>query len=640
MHDRRDVRRRVRSLAVDERRVLATQLLHERIFSDGDGARRPGAGPRAAAGAAPPGSCRGGRRPARGRARRACTGPRSRGRRASRADRATATSAGRTRTARRVGGDVRARRGRASPPGARDVPSATTPSLRYSSPKRAKSRAVAYDVRRPDERAGRRRSAAVAPAIPAGPNSRSRSSASIRRGRRRADRRRASPMIRADDVRRAAGVVPHRARAAGRGAAPRRTRPCRPVPDAEQHLEAVADRRRRRSPRRTSQPGAHLQQVEQRDRRLVGARPPGTGAGAVESSRPSATRMPTAAWVMLLAMLQRDQRRVGRDRSAGAEDVPAARRSARRRPRRVQDHQRQRDAVRRVGGEQPVGDARIDRRPSGTGPCSPIGAADRSAPCADLPSHWTPMRARPTPRRPTSRSSTTSHPGWSRGCTSSARRRSATGTPGRSDIDIVAVTAEPATDEDAGVCVTAHALLAERQPAARTSTARTSPGATWSSSRPPACTGRGCSTAHVHHDGECFEINPVTWYTLATLRARGPRPVARAAGHRPRHRGADPLRRRQPAQLLGGVAAQIRDALGTPGGEPPAPTSRVVHARAAAPAPHRVHRRRDVQARRRRARPGRRARRAPPGHRRRARGARHGRRGRRRPRLARRTAPT
>ncbi|MGZ6986890.1 MAG: nucleotidyltransferase domain-containing protein, partial [Ilumatobacteraceae bacterium] len=34
--------------------------------------------------------------------------------------------------------------------------------------------------------------------------------------------------------------------------------------------------------------------------------------------------------------------------------------------------------------------------------------------------------------------------------------------PGRSDIDIVAVTAEPATDEDFGSLRTVHALLAER----------------------------------------------------------------------------------------------------------------------------------------------------------------------------------
>jgi len=35
---------------------------------------------------------------------------------------------------------------------------------------------------------------------------------------------------------------------------------------------------------------------------------------------------------------------------------------------------------------------------------------------------------------------------------------------GCSDVDVVVVTAEPATDEDAGSLRTVHALLAERQP--------------------------------------------------------------------------------------------------------------------------------------------------------------------------------
>lgn len=97
--------------------------------------------------------------------------------------------------------------------------------------------------------------------------------------------------------------------------------------------------------------------------------------------------------------------------------------------------------------------------------------------------------------------------------------------PGHSDVDIVAVTAEPATDDDAGALATAHALLVERQPHPDVD----GPYVAWGDlvvepatglHRPWALGGR------LHHDGECFEISPVTWYTLARygLVVRGPSP--------------------------------------------------------------------------------------------------------------------
>lgn len=94
---------------------------------------------------------------------------------------------------------------------------------------------------------------------------------------------------------------------------------------------------------------------------------------------------------------------------------------------------------------------------------------------------------------------------------------------GCSDIDIVAVTAEPATDDDVGYLRTIHALVAERDDMPSID----GPYVAWGDlmiepatglHRPWALDGR------VHHDGDCFEINPVTWYTLAHygVLVRGP----------------------------------------------------------------------------------------------------------------------
>ena len=94
--------------------------------------------------------------------------------------------------------------------------------------------------------------------------------------------------------------------------------------------------------------------------------------------------------------------------------------------------------------------------------------------------------------------------------------------PGHSDIDIVAVTAEPATDDDAGALRTAHAVLAEHQQRPFID----GPYVAWGDLiTPPMGLHRPWSLDGIlRHDGECFELNPVTWYTLARygVTVRGP----------------------------------------------------------------------------------------------------------------------
>lgn len=93
---------------------------------------------------------------------------------------------------------------------------------------------------------------------------------------------------------------------------------------------------------------------------------------------------------------------------------------------------------------------------------------------------------------------------------------------GTSDIDIVAVTADPATDDDAGALRTAHALLAEHLPRPFVD----GPYVAWGDLVvPPMGLHRPWALEHAfHHDGECFELNPITWYVLATygVTVRGP----------------------------------------------------------------------------------------------------------------------
>jgi hypothetical protein len=92
---------------------------------------------------------------------------------------------------------------------------------------------------------------------------------------------------------------------------------------------------------------------------------------------------------------------------------------------------------------------------------------------------------------------------------------------GRSDIDIVAITAEAATDSDAAGLVTAHAILAEQL-----EVHIDGPYLAWADViSPPMSLHRPWSLdGRLHHDGDCFELNPVTWYVLAHhgVTVRGP----------------------------------------------------------------------------------------------------------------------
>jgi len=96
---------------------------------------------------------------------------------------------------------------------------------------------------------------------------------------------------------------------------------------------------------------------------------------------------------------------------------------------------------------------------------------------------------------------------------------------GHSDVDIVAVTAEPATDEDFASIRAAHVALAGRQPQPWVD----GPYVAWGDLVVEPATGLHRPWVlhdDVHHDGECFEINPVTWFTLEAygLIVRGPDP--------------------------------------------------------------------------------------------------------------------
>ena len=95
--------------------------------------------------------------------------------------------------------------------------------------------------------------------------------------------------------------------------------------------------------------------------------------------------------------------------------------------------------------------------------------------------------------------------------------------PGASDIDIVAITAEPADEDMAATLLTAHAVFTERHPGM----AVDGPFMAWGDLvvAPQGVTRPWTLDGHFHHDAECFEINPVTWLTLARygIRVRGPK---------------------------------------------------------------------------------------------------------------------
>ena len=94
--------------------------------------------------------------------------------------------------------------------------------------------------------------------------------------------------------------------------------------------------------------------------------------------------------------------------------------------------------------------------------------------------------------------------------------------PHSSDIDVVAITAEPADQDMAGTLLTAHAVFAERSPNRTVD----GPFLAWGDllASPQGVTRPWTLDGQFHHDAECFELNPVTWYTLATygVRVRGP----------------------------------------------------------------------------------------------------------------------
>lgn len=97
--------------------------------------------------------------------------------------------------------------------------------------------------------------------------------------------------------------------------------------------------------------------------------------------------------------------------------------------------------------------------------------------------------------------------------------------PGLSDIDIIAVTAEPATDDDHRALVAAHADLVARQPLPHVDGVYLA----WGDLSIEPATGLHrpwVFDGALRHDGDCPEINPITWCILAehALVVRGPAP--------------------------------------------------------------------------------------------------------------------
>ncbi len=94
--------------------------------------------------------------------------------------------------------------------------------------------------------------------------------------------------------------------------------------------------------------------------------------------------------------------------------------------------------------------------------------------------------------------------------------------PHSSDIDIIAITAEPADEESAGALLAAHSVFTERCATRSVD----GPFLAWGdlTIAPQGATRPWTLDGRFHHDAECFELNPITWYTLATygVRVRGP----------------------------------------------------------------------------------------------------------------------
>jgi hypothetical protein len=135
-----------------------------------------------------------------------------------------------------------------------------------------------------------------------------------------------------------------------------------------------------------------------------------------------------------------------------------------------------------------------------------------------------------------------------------------------SDIDIVAFTADPATDATTDLLETAHVAARTALDDGHRHTYVDGPRLAWGDvSVPPMPVMRPWTLeGRFHLDGDCFEINPVTWTTLARygVAVRGP-----AAGELGVHLDDDELVRfvRQNVDTYWrAVAGQLRDALAEP----------------------------------------------------------------------------
>ena len=95
----------------------------------------------------------------------------------------------------------------------------------------------------------------------------------------------------------------------------------------------------------------------------------------------------------------------------------------------------------------------------------------------------------------------------------------------RSDIDIVAFLSAPPNDAEAELLRAAHLAAVADLSGTRVD----GPYLAWGDvSDPPAALRRPWTLdGEFHHNTECFEINPITWYVLAThgIAVRGPDPV-------------------------------------------------------------------------------------------------------------------
>ena len=148
-----------------------------------------------------------------------------------------------------------------------------------------------------------------------------------------------------------------------------------------------------------------------------------------------------------------------------------------------------------------------------------------------------------------SRSSTRARPAWWRACTWWVRTHSTTG--GATTATSTSSPSRPSRrpTRTRRTCCTAHALLAEHQPRPFID----GPYVAWGDLiTPPMALHRPWSLeGRLHHDGDCFELNPVTWYVLAThgVTVRGP--IGRSSRHLRRRRRPGAVRRRQPRVVLG-----------------------------------------------------------------------------------------